>query len=248
MSSTQPFTGLDIAPVSIGKVGGLDKPPGDTMLETLERQRKQLARLIDIGCQAVEVLAPHFLEAKNKQEATAKIAGFDRLTDAVRKLMALEQYTIGIRDKRFQFVRHHWLTARKTAVQDTVRQALAEAKADPAKLTLPKSEAEAKKRENLLGDLFRGYTLDRYGNGNMRDIVAGICETLGVTTDLSVWDSPIEDPVPEDIVLPAGYDWIVPHNGDGPYTVVTKEDGKRVRMNFASVKKLKAGNDPPKTG
>jgi hypothetical protein len=247
MSSTQPFNGFGIAPINIGKVRGLDKPPSDTMLETLERQRKQLARLIDIGCQAVEVLAPHFLEAKNQQEAKGKIAGFHRLTDAVRRLMALEQYTIGIRDQRFQFVRHHWLKARKEAVQDTVQQAYDAAKADPAKLELPKSEAEAKKRENLLGDLFRGCNLDRYEHGSMRDVVAGICETLGVTTDLSVWDEPAEDPVPEDVILPNGHDWVVPHNGDRPYTVVTRDDGRRVRMHWDGPEMKQRGKDPPNT-
>src|SRR5271165_6239005 len=112
MTTPHPFTGFDVAPISIGKVGGLDAPPSDTMLAALERQRRQLARLIEIGCQMVEVLAPHFKEADSKPAVNASIAGFHRLTDSVRRLMALEQYTIGIRDKRFRFVRDHWLTAR----------------------------------------------------------------------------------------------------------------------------------------
>jgi hypothetical protein len=249
MTPTQSFARFDIAPINIGKVRGLDAPPSDTMLDTLERQRRQLEELVGIGCQLARTMAPFFNEAKDRQEAGRKITSFDRLTDAIRRLMALEQYVVGIRDTRFKFVRDHWLVARKDAVRQTVDQALDAAKTDPAKFVPAKSDIEQKTRENLLGDLFRGYKdIERYEEGSMRDIVAGICETLGVTTDLSVWDPPAEDPVPEDVILPAGHDWIVPHNGDRPYTVVTRQDGRRVRVHFDSAEMQKTPHDPPKTG
>jgi hypothetical protein len=98
-------------------------------------------------------------------------------------------------------------------------------------------------RERLLNDLFSDY--NDYSRGNIRDLVAGICKTLGITADLSLWDEPQPG---ADIPLPAGYDRIIPANGDKPYTVVTIGAGFRKRMEFDSPHIAERGADPPKSG
>ena len=236
MAAPQPLSVRMIAPINIGSVQGLYSPPKDQQLTVADRQLKQLARLIEVGCAMVETLDPNDRQVETRQSASAKMLDFQRLTDSIRKLMALEQYTTGIRDKRFQFVREHWLMARKAAVRQSVEQAI----------VVSQPELEPRKRENLLADLFYGYgDLARYEGGSLRDMVAGICETLGVTADLSIWDEPAGELVPADIVLPAGHDWIVPHNGDRPYTIQTTPDGRRIRVHWNGPEMCPHGNDPP---
>ena len=93
-------------------------------------------------------------------------------------------------------------------------------------------------RERLLSDLFRDY--NDYAHGNIRDIVAGICKTLGIEADLSLWD----EPQPAiDIALPAGHDWIVPANGDKPYCT---PDRDRERPGTVRPPHIAGhGDDPP---
>src|SRR5262249_62161326 len=121
-----------------------------------------------------------------------------------------------------KFVRGRGPEGRQTAVRKSVEQ----------DLVVSKPELEPRKRENLLGDLFRDYTVTRFETGNLRDFVAEICETLGVTADLSIWDEPAAPPNPTDMILPAGHDWIAPQNGDRPYTFKTRPDGTRSRIFF----------------
>jgi hypothetical protein len=135
--------------MTIGQVRGLDSPMSDDQLSLLDRQQKQLARLVEIGCRMADRLDPWSQQEDMKATAQAKMQSFARLTDAMRKLMALEEYVSGIRDKRFKFVRSHWMEGRGTAVRQSVEQAL----------TVSKPDLERKKRENLLGDLFRDYNI-----------------------------------------------------------------------------------------
>jgi hypothetical protein len=223
------------APIDLDQAYRLNAPPTDDLLSFLERQQKQLARLTEIGCRMADAFDPWSQNEDTKISAAARAAGFARLTDAIRKLMALEQYTSGIRDNRFKFVRRRWLEGREKAVRQSVEQAL----------TVSKPEIEPKKRENLLGDLFRDYNVARFENGNLRNFVAEICETLGVTADLSIWDEPAAPPAPTDMVLPAGHSWIAPQNGDRPYTFKTRPDGKRIRIFWDAPELQNYGPDPP---
>jgi len=222
-------------PIDLDQAYRLNAPPTDDLLSFLERQQKQLARLTEIGCRMADAFDPWSQNEDTRISASARAAGFARLTDAIRKLIALEQYTAGIRDKRFKFVRGQWLSGRQTAVRQSVEQAL----------TVSKPELEPRKRQNLLGDLFRDYNVARFENGNLRDFVAEICETLGVTADLSIWDEPAAPPAPTDMILPAGHDWIAPQNGDRPYTFKTRADGKRIRIFWDDPELENYGTDPP---
>ena len=222
-------------PITIGKARELDSPPNDGQLSVLERQQKQLARLIEIGCRMADRLDPWSQQEDMKASAQAKMQSFARLTDAICKLMALEEYVSGIRDKRFKFVRRNWLEGRQKAVRQSVEQAL----------IVSKPDLERRKRENLLGDLFRDYNIARFEEGRLRDFIAEICETLGVTADLSIWDEPAGEPAPSDMVLPAGHDWIAPQNGDRPYTFKTRPDGKRIRIHWDDPELQDYGPDPP---
>ena len=222
-------------PITAGQARELDSPPNDGQLTVLERQQKQLARLIEIGCRMADRLDPWSQQEDMKASAQAKMQSFARLTDAIRKLMALEEYVSGIRDKRFKFVHRNWLEDRRTAVRQSVEQAL----------TVSKPEMERRTRENLLGDLFRDYKIERFEEGRMRDFVAEICETLGVTADLSIWDESAGEPAPSDMVLPAGHEWIAPQNGDRPYTFKTRPDGKRIRIHWDDPELQNYGPDPP---
>jgi hypothetical protein len=225
----------DDAPFTIGQARGLDSPLADDQLSVLDKQLKQLARLTEIGCRMAERLDPWSQQEDMKASAQAKMQGFAKLTDAIRKLMALEEYVSGIRDKRFKFVRGRWLGERREAVRQSVEQAL----------TVSKPEMEPRKRENLLGDLFRDYNITRFEEGRLRDFVAEICGTLGVTADLSIWDEPASPPAPSDMVLPAGHHWIAPQNGDRPYTFKTRPDGKRIRIFWDDPELENYGLDPP---
>jgi hypothetical protein len=235
VTTPHPILSPGTAPIDPDLAHRLNSPPTDDQISILDRQQKQLARLVEIGCRMAEKLDPWSQQEDVKSSAQAKMQGFARLTDAIRKLMALEQYTIGIRDTRFKFVRGQWLTGRRNVVRQSVEQAL----------TVSKPDMEPRRRENLLGDLFRDYTVARFENGNLRDFVAEICETLGVTADLSIWDPPAGEPDPTDFILPAGHDWIVPQNGDAPYTVKTNAEGRPIRVHYWNPDLKNYGPDPP---
>ena len=222
-------------PIDFDQAHRLNAPPTDEQLAMLDQQRKQLARLVEIGCRMADAFDPWSQNEDTKISAPARAAGFAKLTDAIRKLMALEEYVSGIRDKRFKFVQSRWMEGRRNAVRQSVEQAL----------IVSKPELEPRKRENLLGDLFRDYNVARFEHGNLRDFVAEICETLGVTADLSIWDEPAAPPAPTDMVLPAGHSWIAPQNGDRPYTFKTRPDGKRIRVFWDDPDLEKYGLDPP---
>jgi hypothetical protein len=160
----------------------------------------------------------------------AMMSAYAQLTKAIRQIMALEEEIVGLREKRVSRLRATWKQEKAQAVRRSVEKSLATAK--------PRMQRIA--RERLLGDLFRDY--NDYSRGNVRDIVADICKTLGIEADLSLWDEP--QPA-ADIPLPAGYDWIIPANGEKPYTVVTTGAGFRKRMEFDSPHIAGHGDDPP---
>jgi hypothetical protein len=103
--------------------------------------------------------------------------------------------------------------------------------------------SERPKRERLLADLFSDYR--DFAKGNVRDLIADICKTLGIAADLSLWDEPQSE---ADITLPEGLKWVMPANGEKPYTVVTNPDGIRWHMEFDSPHVERRINSPPQPG
>jgi hypothetical protein len=212
-----------------------EHPPEDVQMLLVERQLRQLAELRELAMtQARDLTAGSEGDGKNANAAQAlaiRTAGaFATLAKAIRQIMALEQETIGMREKRATLVRHTWLGAKKAAVRQSVDRSIARAKPGLDKTG----------RERLMNDLSRDY--NDYEKGSVRDIVEGICKALGVTADLSLW----EQPDPADITLPEGYTWVVPANGDKPYTVIDIPAGGQVRQPFDSPHMRRRGSDPPR--
>lgn len=213
-----------------GTVNSDVPPPTDAQVALAELHLRQLAQLREIGmrmAQDVEAAMPQGMKPPSKN---AMMAAYAQLTKAIRQIMALEQETIGLREKRIAHIRREWKKEKTATVRRSVEKSLAAAKPEMPRIA----------RERLLGDLFRDY--NDYVHGPIRDIVAGICKTLGIEADLSLWDEPQPG---IDIQLPAGHDWIVPANGDKPYTVVQTEGGPRVRQPFDSPHIEPHSADPP---
>ena len=213
-----------------------DAPLSDDQLKLAERQLEQLARMADIVMERMEDLHDNPFNAEGKPLDKIQVSRtIERLTQAMRRIHALEQETIGLREKRISRVKHDLLTVKKTAARQSVERSLATGKPD-----LPRE-----KRENLLDDLFSDYRI--LTTGTVREVVAQICKDISITADLSLW----EEPSDIDIVLPAGLEWVLPVNGDKPYTRVRNGVGQMMRMSFDSphvAKHLpnKNGQDPPK--
>lgn len=168
--------------------------------------------------------------AEGKRLNAVQVANaIDRMTLAMRKIMALEQEVCGLREKRIAKVKSDLLRVKKTAVRQNVERSLA----------IAKPELAPQRREDLLRDLFSDY--DSLSKGTVREVVAQICKDIGIPADLSLW----EDPSVIDVTLPAGHDWILPGNGDKPYTIMTNPMGQRMRMPFDSPQLARHGKDPP---
>jgi hypothetical protein len=218
-----------------------DAPLSDAQIALADRQLAQLERMAEIGMSALEDLehlrsAPADRAGK-RPDPVRIVHAIDKMTLTVRRIMVLEQEIAGLREKRILKVKHDLLAVKKTATRQNVERSLAKGKPD-----LPRE-----KRERMLDDLFTGY--GDMGKGTVREIVAQICEDLGIEADLSLW----EEPSTVDIELPAGHDWIIPANGDKPYTKGVSEAGFRTRLAFDSPHLAKhrhvvaePGTDPPK--
>jgi hypothetical protein len=208
-----------------------DVPPmTDAQIALADVHLRQLAQLRDIGMRMAADAEADRPQGVRPPSKTALMSAYAQLTKAIRQIMALEEDIIGLREKRVALIGSRWKQEKAQTVRRSVEKSLTAAKPEMPRFT----------RERLLGDLFRDY--NDYARGSIRDIVAGICQTLGITADLSLWDEPQPG---IDIPLPAGYDWIVPANGDKPYTVVTTGSGFRKRMEFDSPHIAGHGDDPP---
>jgi hypothetical protein len=183
-----------------------DAPLSDSQIDLADRQLRQLARLAAIGMEIAEELRPDHDTSRASQNAKNQLGhAFDKVARAIRQIHALEQEIVGLRAQRVMKVKSDLLSVKKTAVVQSVERSVAKAQPELGK----------DKRERLLSDLFRGY--NDFTKGSVREMVAQICDDLGIEADLSLWDAPIPG---ADIELPAGYDWIVPANGEKPYTTV----------------------------
>jgi hypothetical protein len=209
-----------------------DAPPmTDAQIALADIHLRQLAQLRDIGMRLANAEAD-MPEGRRPPAKNAMMTAYAQLTKAIRQIMALEEEIIGLREKRVALIGSRWKQEKAKAVRRSVEKSLAAAKPRMQRI----------QREQLLGDLFRDY--NDYSRGPIRDIVAGICQTLGIEADLSLWDEPQPG---SDITLPAGYDWVIPANGDKPYTVRQTEIG-RVRVPFDSPHIAGHGDDPPQSG
>jgi hypothetical protein len=211
-----------------------DVPPmTDAQIALADLHLRQLALMRDVGMRLVVNVEADVPQGAKPPSKNAMMSGYAQLTKAIRQIMALEEEIIGLREKRVAHLGAAWKQEKAKTVRRSVEKSLTAAKPEMPRFT----------RERLLGDLFRDY--NDYTRGSIRDIVAGICKTLGIEADLSLWDEP--QPA-ADIPLPAGYDWIIPANGDKPYTVVTTGAGFRKRMEFDSPHIVGHGDDPPQSG
>jgi hypothetical protein len=197
-----------------------DVPPrSDAELAMIDAHLRQLAELREIGMRLARDVEDDPPQGQKPPPKAGLLQAYAQLTKAIRQIMALEQEVIGLREKRAVRNRQVWLKDKVETVRRSVEKSL----------TAAKPEMTKPSRERLLSDLFRDY--NDYQKGPVRDLVADICKTLGVEADLSLWDEP--QPA-ADIVLPAGHEWIVPANGDKPYTVVETQAGYRVGHPFDS--------------
>jgi len=197
-----------------------DVPPrSDAELALIDAHLRQLAEMRDIGMRLARDVEDDPPQGQKPPPKAALLQAYAVLTKAVRQIMAFEQEIIGLREKRALRHRQTWLNDKVETVRRSVDKSLMTAKPEMSKPA----------RERLLSDLFRDY--NDYAKGPVRDLVAAICKTLGIEADLSLWDEP--QPA-ADVRLPAGYEWIVPANGDKPYTVVLAQSGHRVWQPFDS--------------
>jgi hypothetical protein len=213
-----------------GTLNSYTPPMTDAQIALADQHLRDLARLREIGMRMAADAEADVPQGQKQPSKNAMMSAYALLTKAIRQIMALEEEIIGLREKRVAHLRSQWKKEKTETVRRSVDKSLTAAKPDMPRIA----------RERLLGDLFRDY--NDYGHGTIRDRIAAICKTLGIEADLSLWD----EPQPAiDIALPAGHDWIIPANGDKPYTVRHVEGGIRVRVPFDSPHIVDDGDDPP---
>jgi hypothetical protein len=204
-------------------------PATDRDVRLAELQLARLARMREIGMAQLEDLdAERDKPVEKRISVTVRIQSFDKASRAIRQIMALEQETIGLREKRARLVETERAVERRATVERSVDRSLA----------ATKPQLDRKGRERLLGDLFVDYR--KFATGSIPELIESICKDLGIPADLTLW----EEPKYEDIALPAGFDWVVPVNGDKPYTVVDTPGGIKIRRPFDSPLFTHSG-DPP---
>ena len=205
-------------------------PATDQQLRMTELQLAFLARMRDIGMAQLEDLdAERDKPVEKRIPVTVRIQSFEKASRAIRQIMALEQETVGLREKRVRLVETERAVARRATVERSVDRSLAAVK----------PQLDRKGRERLLGDLFVDYK--KFATGSIPELIESICKDLGIPADLTLW----QEPKYEDIALPAGFDWVVPVNGDKPYTVINTPGGTKVRRPFDSPHFNRHGGDPP---
>jgi hypothetical protein len=205
-------------------------PLTDRQVRLADLQLAHLARLRDFGMGLLDEMdEDRDKPVEKRASATARVQSFDKISRAIRQIIALEQEVIGLREKRFRLVETERAVARRDDVERSVDRSLA----------VTKPQLDRKGRERLLGDLFIDYK--KFAVGSIPELIQNICKDLGIPADLTLW----EEPKYNDIALPAGFDWVVPVNGDKPYTVIDTPSGLKVRHPFDSPHFNRHGGDPP---
>lgn len=229
MSGPQPIT----APANPSGPNGWRRETAsapDPQVRLAELQLQRLEQMCAVGARLLEDLDEERDKPVEKRASVAQRAqSFDKITRAMRQIMALQQEIIGLREKRVRAVEAEQTSARKFKVRSAVEKSLIAAK----------PQLDAPKRERLLQDLFIDYR--KFATGSIPELIESICKDLGIPADLSLW----EEPSYQDIALPAGFDWVVPVNGDKPYTVVETAGGIKVRRPFDSPNFAHRGGAPP---
>jgi hypothetical protein len=205
-------------------------PATDRDVRMTELQLAHLARLRDFGMGLLDEMEEERDKPVEKRPSAAvRAQSFDKISRAIRQIIALEQETVGLREKRARLVETERVVERRATVERSVDRSLETAK----------PQLGNKGRERLLSDLFVDYK--KFATGSIPELIESICKDLGIPADLTLW----EEPKYEDIALPAGFDWVVPVNGDKPYTVVDTPGGIKIRRPFDSPLFNGHSGDPP---
>lgn len=155
-----------------------DVPPmTDAQIALADVHLRRLAQMHDVGMRIV-ANAEADMPKGVKPSKNAMMSAYAQLTKAICQIMVLEEEIIGLREERAAHLRFAWKKEKTQAVRRSVGKSLTAAKPQMQRLA----------RERLLNDLFSDY--NDYSRGNIRDLVAGICKTLGIEADLSLWDEP----------------------------------------------------------
>ena len=229
MDASLPIFALANPPGSAGWRREAASAP-DPQVRLADQQLAHLARLRDFGMGLLDELEEERDKPVEKRASvTARAHAFDKISRAIRQIIALEQETVGLREKRVRWVDTERAVERRATVERSVDRSLA----------ATKPQLDRKGRERLLSDLFVDYK--KFATGSIPELIESICKDLGIPADLTLWEEPKYD----DIALPAGFDWVVPVNGDKPYTVVQTAGGTKVRRPFDSPLFNQHGGDPP---
>jgi hypothetical protein len=229
MDASQPITAAANQPDTQGWRREAASAP-DRQVRLAELQLMHLARMRDVGMALLDDLDEERDRPIEKRASVfARAQSFDKITRAIRQIMALEQEVIGLREKRVKLVDSERSMARRSEVRRSVEKSL----------TAAKPQLDRQPRERLLHDLFADYK--KFATGSIPELIESICKDLGIPADLTLW----EEPNHEDIVLPAGFDWVVPVNGDKPYKLVETQGDTKVRRPFDSPLFNRHGDDPP---
>ncbi len=211
-----------------------DGPHADPQVALAEAHLRELAEMRAIGMRHLrDTEVDHKRDGRDPPSKAAQMRAYDSISKSIRQIMALEQEIIGLREKRVRFVTDAWARQKANTVKASVGRSLEKAK----------PQLGSPGRERLLADLFSDYR--KFANGNIRDLIEDICKTLGITADLSLWDEPQPG---ADISLREGFEWVVPANGEKPYTVMTSSGGGRTRVPFDSDHIERHANGPPPSG
>jgi hypothetical protein len=162
-------------------------PATDAEVRMTELQLMHLARMRDFGMGLLDDLEEERDKPIEKRASVASRAqSFDKISRAIRQIIALEQETVGLREKRVRLVDTERAVARRAEVQRSVEKSL----------TAAKPQLDRQPRERLLADLFVDYR--KFATGSIPELIESICKDLGIPADLTLW----EEPRHEDIALP----------------------------------------------
>jgi hypothetical protein len=153
-----------------------------------ELQLRDLAEMRAAGMDFIRDLKRQTLNPDDEKVRDPS-AAFARLSQAIRRIIALEQETMGLREKRKAHLHITQVREKKAAVYSEVRKA-AKAAGKPDVERLP--------FERLLGDLFSDY--NDYAKGSVAEIVSDLGRKLNVPFNAAVWEpgaKAAEKPAPE---------------------------------------------------
>src|SRR6202012_3963306 len=148
----------------------------DREVRLADLQLARLARMCEIGMAQLEDLdAERDKPVEKRISVTVRAQSFDKISRAIRQIIALEQETVGLREKRVRLVETERGVERRATVERSVDRSLA----------ATKPQLDRKSRERLLGDLFVDYR--KFATGSIPELIESICKDLGIPADLTLW-------------------------------------------------------------